>query len=65
MASSNSKLTRSSSDRVVAGICGGLAERLGWDVTLIRLIYVLFSIFTAGLPLTIIYIILWWIIPAD
>lgn len=65
MAGKNKKLTRSSSDKVVAGICGGLAERFGMDITLVRLIYVLISIFSAGFPGFIVYVILWLIIPAD
>lgn len=65
MAGKNKKLTRSSSDKVVAGICGGLAEWLGMDVTLVRLIYVLISIFSAGFPGFIVYVILWIIIPTD
>ncbi|OEK01686.1 stress-responsive transcriptional regulator [Roseivirga sp. 4D4] len=64
MAGNNSKLTRSSADKVVAGVCGGLAEWLGWDVTLVRLIYVLISIFSAGFPGFIVYVILWVIMPA-
>jgi len=64
MAGNNSNLTRSSSDKVVAGVCGGLAEWLGWDVTLVRLIYVLISIFSAGFPGFIVYVILWVIMPA-
>lgn len=65
MAGKNKKLTRSSSDKVVAGICGGLAERFGIDVTLVRLIYVLISIFSAGFPGFIVYVILWVLIPSD
>ena len=51
---SKGKLTRSSTDKVVAGVCGGLAEWLGWDVTVVRLVYVLVSIFSAGFPAMII-----------
>ncbi len=65
MAGNNKKLTRSSSDKVVAGVCGGLAEWLGWDITLVRLIYVLISIFSAGFPGFIVYVILWVIMPAE
>ncbi|MBO3698430.1 PspC domain-containing protein [Roseivirga sp. E12] len=65
MAGNNSKLTRSGADKVVAGVCGGLAEWLGWDVTLVRLIYVLISIFSAGFPGFIVYVILWVIMPAE
>jgi len=65
MADNNRKLTRSSADKVVAGVCGGLADWIGWDVTLVRLIYVLISIFSAGFPGFIVYVILWVIMPSD
>jgi phage shock protein PspC (stress-responsive transcriptional regulator) len=65
MAGNNRKLTRSSADKVVAGVCGGLADWIGWDVTLVRLIYVLISIFSAGFPGFIVYVILWVIMPSD
>ena len=39
------KLFRSESDKKIAGVCGGLAEYLGVDVTIIRLIWALVCIF--------------------
>ena len=42
------KLTKSSHDRMIAGVCGGLANYLGWDPTLVRVGYVVLSIFMAG-----------------
>lgn len=65
MALKNSKLKRSSSDKVVAGVCGGLADWLGWDVTVVRLVYVLISIFSAGFPGLLVYFILWIVIPEE
>jgi phage shock protein C len=65
MAGNNRKLTRSSADKVVAGVCSGLADWIGWDVTLVRLIYVLISIFSAGFPGFIVYVILWVIMASD
>ena len=62
---SKGKLTRSSTDKVVAGVCGGLAEWLGWDVTVVRLVYVLVSIFSAGFPGFLVYIILWAAMPVE
>lgn len=51
-----------SKNKVIAGVCGGIAEYLGIDYTIARLIYALLTIFTvfAGVP---IYIILWIIMP--
>ena len=56
-------LHRSTSDSIIAGVCGGLAEWLGWDVTLVRALYVVGSIFSAAFPGLIIYIILWIVMP--
>lgn len=62
---SKGRLTRSSTDKVVAGVCGGLAKWLGWDVTIVRLVYVLVSIFSAGFPGFLVYIILWAAMPVE
>jgi phage shock protein PspC (stress-responsive transcriptional regulator) len=56
-------LHRSQSDRLIGGVCGGLARSLGWDPTLVRILYVLISILSAGFPGTLVYIILWIIMP--
>ncbi|GAB5521045.1 MAG: hypothetical protein RhofKO_32960 [Rhodothermales bacterium] len=58
-----SQLTRSRSDRVVAGVCGGLANYFGWDPTIVRVGYVLLSIFLAGFPGILAYIILAFVMP--
>ncbi|NOX59196.1 MAG: PspC domain-containing protein [Planctomycetes bacterium] len=55
-------LRRSRRDVQIAGVCGGLAEFFGLDVTTVRVVYVLASIFTAFAGV-LIYIILWMIIP--
>ena len=59
------ELTRSKSDRMIAGVCGGLARWLGWDSTAVRILYVLISIFSAAFPGTIVYIILALVMPTD
>ena len=56
---------RSRRNRVIAGICGGFAESLGWNPTTVRVLYVLFSILSAAFPGTIVYIILWVVIPEE
>lgn len=58
------RLTRSD-NRVIAGVCGGLAEWLGRDVALVRLLYLLLSIFSAGFPGVLAYIILWILMPEE
>lgn len=59
-----SRLTRSS-NRVIAGVCAGLAEWLGWDIALVRALYLLISIFSAGFPGVLAYIILWIVMPEE
>jgi phage shock protein C len=59
------QLLRSKNDRMIAGVCGGLAEWLGWDPTAVRILYVLASIFSAGFPGTLVYIILAVIMPSE
>lgn len=61
MADGKKKLTRSRSDRWLAGVCGGIAEYFDVDSTLIRVLFILFGFAVGGGIL--IYIILWIIIP--
>lgn len=58
-------LKRSVKDRMVAGVCGGLAEYINMDVTLIRVLTVLCIVCTALLPGIIVYAVLSFVIPAD
>ena len=44
------KKLRRSKDQMIAGVCAGIAEYLGLDVTLVRVGYVLLSILSAGFP---------------
>jgi len=57
------KKLRRSRDQMIAGVCAGLAEYLDIDVTLARVGYVLLSILSAGFPGTLLYIILWIVMP--
>lgn len=59
----SSKRLRKSKNRMIAGVCGGIAEWLGWDPTLVRVLYVLVSIFSAAFPGILVYIILWIVMP--
>lgn len=52
-----------SSDRILGGVCAGLAEYLDLDPTLIRIAYAVLSILSAAFPGVLVYIILWIIIP--
>lgn len=57
----NRKLTRSN-DRMLAGVCGGLAEYFGLDTTVVRVCYALLTVFTAFSGV-IVYIILMIVMP--
>ena len=59
----NKPLRRPRSDRMLAGVCGGLAKYLGMDSTVVRVIYVLASVLTAAFPGILVYIIFWIIVP--
>lgn len=56
-------LLRSRRSRMLAGVCGGIAEWLGWDPTLVRILYVAVSILSAAFPGIIVYVILWIAMP--
>lgn len=56
------KLTRSS-QKVLGGVCGGIAEYCGVDPTVVRVCYVALSFFAAGFPGLLLYIILLLLIP--
>jgi phage shock protein PspC (stress-responsive transcriptional regulator) len=49
---------------MIFGVCGGIARWLGWDSTLLRVVYVLVSICSAAFPGILVYIILAIVMPA-
>ena len=57
------KLYRSDTDKMIAGICGGLAEYFDVDPTIMRLIFVALSLM--GGPGLILYIIMWIVVPLE
>jgi phage shock protein PspC (stress-responsive transcriptional regulator) len=60
------RLTRSSADRQIAGVCGGLAEYLGVDSTIVRIVSVVLAIYPGALiGGAIAYLIGWFIIPEN
>ena len=56
-------LYRSRQSSIIAGVCGGIAEWLGWSPTWVRFLYVLVSILSVAFPGIIAYIVLWVIMP--
>jgi phage shock protein C len=58
------RLVRRTDDRMIGGVCAGLADHLGLDVTLVRLLTVLVTILGFG-SVIIAYLIAWVIVPKD
>ena len=59
------RLRRSSSDRMVFGVCGGLGHMFDIDPTVIRALYALLTVFTVVIPCLILYLIMAVIIPPE
>ncbi len=59
------KLYRSTSDKMLCGVLGGLADYLNVDATLIRILYAALSVFSAGFPGIVLYIICAIVIPEE
>lgn len=60
---STRKLRRTPHDKMVAGVCGGIAEYFGIDSTLVRVAYVVLGIMTTGFPALLVYVMLAFIMP--
>jgi phage shock protein C len=58
-------LRRCRTNRMIAGVCCGLARHFALDVTLVRVLYVLISILSVAFPGILVYIILWIVIPEE
>ena len=56
-------LHRSRNNRVIAGVCGGLANWLGWSPNVVRVLYVVGSAVSVAFPGIIVYLILWLAMP--
>ena len=56
-------LHRSRRYRMIAGVCGGIAEWLDWSPTLVRVLFVVISIASVAFPGILAYIILWVVMP--
>jgi len=54
-----------SKDQMVAGVCAGIAEYFGWDKGVVRLVYLILSVFSVAFPGILVYIVLWIVMPED
>ena len=59
------ELRRSRTDRMIAGVCGGLARHFQMDPTLVRVIYVVVAVLSAAFPGLLVYGLLWIVIPEE
>jgi phage shock protein C len=59
----NTQFTRSRDDKMIAGVCGGLARYFNIDTTIVRLLFVLAVFLGGASPL--IYLVLWLVMPED
>lgn len=56
-------LYRSRRNSMIAGVCGGIAEWLGWSPTWVRVLFTVISILSVAFPGIIVYIVLWVVMP--
>jgi len=56
-------LHRSRRFRILGGVCGGIAEWLGWSPTMVRLLYILVSVLSAAFPGILAYVLFWILMP--
>ena len=54
-------LRRSRRHRIIAGVCGGMAEWLGWSPTVVRILYVVFAV-SPLVPGLLVYVVLWLVL---
>jgi phage shock protein PspC (stress-responsive transcriptional regulator) len=59
------RLYRSNSNVMIGGVAAGLAEYFNIDPTIVRLLFVFLGIFTVGVPMILLYIILWVVMPQN
>ena len=59
------KLTRPTDDRLIAGVCAGIARFFGWKPNHVRIAYVAISVLSAAFPGMIVYLVLWLLMPPE
>ena len=57
------RLYRSRRHRMIAGVCGGLAERYDWDPSTVRLVFALLMFVPIPTHIALVYIVMWIVVP--
>ncbi|MEM7551670.1 MAG: PspC domain-containing protein [Bacteroidota bacterium] len=57
----STKRLKRSDDRIIGGVCGGIADYFGWDKTMVRVVYAILLFFGVGF---LAYLILWVVMPS-
>jgi len=65
MADEGTTLRRSRSNKVIAGVVGGLAKYFGMDPTIARILFVVVSVISAAFPGILVYVVLWVVLPQE
>ena len=65
LSNSSPPLRRVRKGAMIAGVCGGLARWMGWDPTIVRLLYIIATVASIGVPGILTYLILWLIMPQE
>ena len=65
MSETPARLVRAKDGAIVAGVLAGLARYLGWDATLVRIVFVICSLLSAGFPGILIYLVMWVLMPRE
>ena len=64
MNADGTRVLKRSNDAIIAGVCAGIAEWLGWpSSTRVRVVYVLASVLSVAFPGILVYIVLWILLP--
>lgn len=65
MTTTSNPLQRSRTNRIIAGVCGGFADWLGWSPTGVRILFVVISVLSVAFPGILVYLILWLVMPLE
>ena len=63
MTNDSPRKLRRSRNKMLAGVCGGIAEYLGWPAGRVRIIFVIVSVLSAAFPGALVYLVLWFLMP--